>query len=110
VFRRFTRTLSAEDEGRLFRAGLVPGRVAAAALEERLPAPDAAVLAQLVRGATRDPALAGRFAAFGARMLAVGAHHQFYPSSPAQVERWEKLRRALLGDGSRPAPAALSPA
>lgn len=95
-FRRFSQRRTLEDLRTLFRTGLIDEPGAAAALGQRLPEPDAALLARVPAGLWRaGPGIARDLAATVSRMIAAMATYRVYPRSGALQPGWSRLAARL---------------
>lgn len=100
AFRRFSQTLGPEDIAALMRSGLLDGKLSAAGLAQRWPAPDLPALATKAKGVLENPRLSARLGKVLAKMGALAALYPAYPSSKGRrFYAWERAEAALFREG-----------
>ncbi|MBK7584191.1 MAG: hypothetical protein IPI67_28820 [Myxococcales bacterium] len=97
AFRRFSQQLSAEDLGRMMSAGLLDVRSARAGLEQRVPRPSPAVVANALRGAVSERRIARRLVPALTRGAAASLLYGRYPEEPSGVPDWSAKLDRILG-------------
>lgn len=102
AFRRFSQTLTADDIAALMRSGLLDGRMSAAGMAQRWPAPDVAALVHKAKAALESPALAARLAGVLTKMGALAALYPLYPSSKGRRFRAWSTAVARIFDEDSP--------
>jgi flavin-dependent dehydrogenase len=97
LFRRFSSTLSTQQLSALLADGVLSEALVRDGMAQRSPRLGPAELAQVARGLSRQPDVARRMGGVIARLPAVEALYQAYPSEPRGLARWRGALAALAG-------------
>lgn len=95
LFRRVSQSLDAEQLRTMIGEGILGERALEAALAQRFPPLDVALL-RAGRALARRPALARRFTALGARVARLAALYASHPRDPSKQDAWaERIHAAM---------------
>ena len=97
-FARFSRSLDAGELRAVMASGLMPPGLARQTLLQHPARPRPADLARLLRGASRERAIARRFLPVVTTMLRLERMYRRYPRRAGAVSAWAARRDRLLGE------------
>lgn len=96
LFRRLSQDLTEDELRMLVSEGILGEQALIAALSQRFPPLDGAML-RAARALGRRPALARRFAGLGARIVRLAALYASHPSDPSRQDAWAERVHAAMG-------------